>query len=559
LYGYDSEDRLAHWIELLRLAAQGVSSPPATVPDRLRQGLETIYRRLVDRVGVLRFHPGVARWTVEQMRPELRAALDRRITASASLIRLNRQEAVEATLRRFSGWATSVPAGGSEAPQRQAAKAATKKALAQQRFVERRVEIDQGHKLVASISEIVAVGANAIAVRWNSHWRQAGYDYREDHKERDGHVYAIRDNWAIKRGFMAKGGEPYYDEITGFGVEVYCLPGDTVIPFADGVEKAYRRMYSGDLVSITTATGRSLRATPNHPVLTPKGWVPIGALNKGDSVAEVIDKSMLRSKADDDNAIPVISEIFSALNGLGISEVAVGKAAQFHGDGTACDVDIVSSTRPLYFGRKVYGLQSVGNFDFTESEYPLSMQSTEGFGFRSIFDSPSGFLGRLSYLLSSIYSHLRHASHHLIRSYVAHGFVSVLRDLFALSFAHFCVADAAGFFEGPHLNSSVLKSAEDSYLRDTEHSSDFNRAFSPSSVKTYDRTCWHFVELRSANRTAYSGHVYNLQTRNGYYIANGIITHNCRCYGTYIYALRNLPSGMLTVKGREALDRVRAA
>jgi hypothetical protein len=27
----------------------------------------------------------------------------------------------------------------------------------------------------------------------------------------------------------------------------------------------------------------------------------------------------------------------------------------------------------------------------------------------------------------------------------------------------------------------------------------------------------------------FSGHVYNLQTKDGFYVANGIITHNCRC------------------------------
>ena len=30
-------------------------------------------------------------------------------------------------------------------------------------------------------------------------------------------------------------------------------------------------------------------------------------------------------------------------------------------------------------------------------------------------------------------------------------------------------------------------------------------------------------------RRRWSGHVYNLQTDTGWYLANGIITHNCRC------------------------------
>jgi len=34
------------------------------------------------------------------------------------------------------------------------------------------------------------------------------------------------------------------------------------------------------------------------------------------------------------------------------------------------------------------------------------------------------------------------------------------------------------------------------------------------------------IEIRSAVRT----HVYNLQTATGMYVANGIVTHNCRCF-----------------------------
>ncbi len=33
----------------------------------------------------------------------------------------------------------------------------------------------------------------------------------------------------------------------------------------------------------------------------------------------------------------------------------------------------------------------------------------------------------------------------------------------------------------------------------------------------------------AVNRRAFHGVVYNLQTEAGWYIANGIITHNCRC------------------------------
>ena len=54
-----------------------------------------------------------------------------------------------------------------------------------------------------------------------------------------------------------------------------------------------------------------------------------------------------------------------------------------------------------------------------------------------------------------------------------------------------------------------------------------------------------------------SAHVYNLQTKNGWYATNGILSHNC--YYTFKYNLRDLPPEMLTAKGRAELQRVKVA
>ena len=197
-------------------------SPPQAVENRLREALYAIYRRLVDRGEVAKFHPGVGRLTIERFTPQMRAALDRRIVASANLIRLNRDEVIEKTLRRFSGWATSVPPGGSRTTNRREVKEDVKKPLASSPFVERRVLIDQGHKLSAAISDVIATENSAIAAKWNSHWREQNYDYRVKHRERDGRVYAIRGNWALERGYMKAGDAGYLDEVTQPGEEPFC-------------------------------------------------------------------------------------------------------------------------------------------------------------------------------------------------------------------------------------------------------------------------------------------------------------------------------------------------
>ena len=164
-HGFDSAERVAFWSERIKEAAQRSMTPPHAMEQMLRDAMAAIYQRMVDRGEVAKFHPGIARFTIERLRPQMRAELDRRILASAGLIKLNKEQSVQKTLQRFQGWATSIPAGGSDNVDKREEKTKLTKALRQLPFEERRVLIDQGHKLTASINEIVATDGGAIALR----------------------------------------------------------------------------------------------------------------------------------------------------------------------------------------------------------------------------------------------------------------------------------------------------------------------------------------------------------------------------------------------------------
>jgi hypothetical protein len=211
--GFDSAERVQRWTRELRAAAERSLISAASLEQQLRDGLAAIYRRMVDEGGVIKYNPGVERFTLEKIKPALRAELDRRIMASADLIKLNRAQAIDKTLQRFQGWSTSIPPGGVSGETRAEVKKTIRKSLGALPFEERRVLIDQGHKLVSSINDIIASDGGAIAGEWRSHYRQSGYDYREDHKERDSKVYLIRDSWAHRAGLVKKGGRPFVDEI----------------------------------------------------------------------------------------------------------------------------------------------------------------------------------------------------------------------------------------------------------------------------------------------------------------------------------------------------------
>jgi hypothetical protein len=220
--GFDSPEQIARWMERLREAGRRSFASEQDLRNMLDESLRAIYRRLVEKGGAIRLHPGISKYTLMQVQPKLRRELDSRILASAALIKLSRDEAIEKTLRRFAGWATSIPKGGSDAAKRGETKAAVAKALRQLPFEERRVLIDQGHKLNASLSQIIATDSGAIAAIWRSHYRQAGYDYRPDHKDRDGKVYLVRGSWAQGRGLVKVGPDGYTDAITQPAEEPFC-------------------------------------------------------------------------------------------------------------------------------------------------------------------------------------------------------------------------------------------------------------------------------------------------------------------------------------------------
>jgi hypothetical protein len=215
--GYDSPERIAKWNDLLgRAAGHG----GAITEEQLKRSLAAIFRRDVTNGGLARKFK-IERWKIDRIAPKLRAELDRKILASAELIKLNREEMTAKTLRRFSGWATSIPDGGSDAVDKRETGDDLKKALKSLPYEERRVIIDQSAKLKSSLDRIVAAENGAIAAQWKS-YHGSGYNHRPDHSVRDGEIFAIRDNWAMEKGLMKLGGHKYTDEIEQPAEFVYC-------------------------------------------------------------------------------------------------------------------------------------------------------------------------------------------------------------------------------------------------------------------------------------------------------------------------------------------------
>lgn len=221
--GYDSAPDLEQWLLLLHAALERELPTDWDLRESLSKTLHQIYAREVERLGVRRRVPGVNRYTLANIEPHLRAELDRRILAGVDLIKLNRRAAVDKTLRRFSGWVTSMPSGGGPAERVRDVAQEILKPTKQVRYEARRVATDQGHKLSAAVASVVALQEGAVAAIWHDRGEHdRGYNARPEHLARSGKLFLVRDSWAIEQGLIKRGALAYTDDFEAPAQLPYC-------------------------------------------------------------------------------------------------------------------------------------------------------------------------------------------------------------------------------------------------------------------------------------------------------------------------------------------------
>jgi len=131
------------------------------------------------------------------------------------------------------------------------------------------------------------------------------------------------------------------EEEFGDHVNGRCLAPGAVVN-GPPVHAFVSRRYDGEIVSIRTATGKFLAVTPNHPILTDRGWVGAGFLQKGDNVVcHSGHEGTAATMRPDEYQVPtLIEEVPTALRMNDFAGVP-GSAEDFHGDGKGGEVYVV--------------------------------------------------------------------------------------------------------------------------------------------------------------------------------------------------------------------------
>jgi len=319
---------------------------------------------------------------------------------------------------------------------------------------------------------------------------------RHSHREMDGETVDVGDSFS--------NGCEYPGDPAGPPEEVWnCFPGKTKVAPDSEIVRSYRHWYSGDLIEVETTGGVNFSCTPNHPILTPSGWVHANLLHDGDDilVAQISNIDAARVDPDIKHILPsfkAIHQLYSKLPG----KRARGLSVDFHGDVATSNVEVISKERLLRKDLNTSGAKSGSKFILKDSV---------------------PFILRKSHLVSRLW-----------RVHVtALGLVRSIGKPVPFLWRGLGHSEIHGFRAISYMDTVLPKYTIDDLPAETEIRSELLDGLSGNVLIDH---------IRSIKIKSFRGHVYNLQTESGYYLAGNILTHdrrrsngnmiiakNCRC------------------------------
>ena len=323
---------------------------------------------------------------------------------------------------------------------------------------------------------------------------------RHEHRQLDGQIVDTDEPFKVD-GYELM----YPGDTSAPGYLVWnCFPANTKVAADCDIVGSYKSYYNGELIEIKTARGAQFSCTPNHPILTPSGWISAASLNNGDCILVTFGGNRVNPSRN-----PHIKHIFPRLGTFHhlmkffFGFQRVGKLrVNFHGDIPASDVEIVSKERFLRIDGDTSGSEGINKFLFKLSNAFVTCKRHFVLGFWRVYVAALCFMRGRCESLAFLWRRLRHS--------VIHGFRFV--------------AD---------VNATVAEYAVNNLPGETEIRSELLNGLSSNVFLD------HVISVKVC---PFSGHIYNLQTKNGYYFAGSSITQsgglcndifviakNCRC------------------------------
>lgn len=426
--------------------------------------------------------------------------------------------------------------------------------------IQARFEVTKSRAELIAVDQVSKLNANLTQLRQTELgieeyvWQTAGDEaVRDDHRAMEGLIC----RWDDPNVYREQGDKEYKNR-TGSMVHLHpgedyrCFPGNLNVNGFSLPDKVYRRLYSGELSNIVFDDGTILSSTPNHPILTTAGLKPAHLVDKSDNVIKQIDNSFSGIYFNGESFNPSFEEIFSSLvlNGATVA-VSPGKASQFHGDGSDQEINIVEidslliSMADSFFDKKLPEL-GLSYSDVMAFNTVLSCFGNKAFLLERYGDSFGSFMSRANLVKSLLFAHLSPLQKFCLTlisnirpagdERFSNDASGDIHNLGNMIFAFAVLIHGDDFVNGQfeRLSSGCVGSGiyPSIYSNRPEALPDFIGA-DPKLGRDFFNADTGRVKICGVvdNFTSdFSGHVYNLQTVAGHYIANSVIVGNCRCF-----------------------------
>ncbi len=299
-----------------------------------------------------------------------------------------------------------------------------------------------------------------------------------------------------------------------------CFDESTPVLPLGALENVFRRKYTGDMITITTASGKQITGTPNHPILTSSGWLALNEIEPRKHVVYSPSFDSVSVIGDYDIGMPTtFGKLYDSISKLPIVDVKLESASanDFHGDGKGGDgeVHILSPKCELRYAIK-------------SSFYNFIKNKLLGFIHNRVFLFCRSFLKH--HIFSGLpFSKTSKSNSSRLKSHVNNGFASAgLGYDFRWSSATIKKFDNfIDFVIGKFFGFASFKAWH--HTRIFKHTSDCScsGAVLPAQTSGGLSISVFADNVISKSSEFKSCHVYNLQSSLGLYIAGGIIVKNC--------------------------------
>jgi hypothetical protein len=317
--------------------------------------------------------------------------------------------------------------------------------------------------------------------------------------------------WAESIGWA-----PVTDFLSGPGLpprHTNCvLPGQLVS--GPAAEAGMSRWYEGEAVEITTEGNQHIALTVGHPVLTPLGWVAAKAIHEGDDVMSCPGAIAVDFVHPHYYQVPTsIEDILRALREkVGVAPVTVGLSdVDFHGDGCSSKVCVVWADGLLRHAVEPTRLHVPSKQSFRiggVAKRHLHAPGSPNQIFATAFRPANGVMSGAGPFLLFGFGQSTH------RQAGRLGGVSEADSGSYQSRTDWLSGNPKPL--GQRQDRLATQVAADDFFVGEKDSALLREMCKPQRVI-------------NARHFRYRGHVYNLQTKGGWFAVNGITTKNCGC------------------------------